>query len=255
MSAIDNPYKMLQRDYLLSIMTAPNAGAHNAVFRGKALGGKVTDAQWAALAAGTFEDLYIGDYWTISGVNWRLAAFNCSRGLGDTYLPGNHAAVVPDSNLYETSMNAQNTTVDGYVGTSMYKSGLNDAKATIKAAFGEHIVKHRIPLTTASSNGVASADAFYDSEVELMCLSMVFGTGAFAPVSMGAVVPKIPAETTQLPLFRLAPQHIRSDDGRSYALRDIITDTRFAYVSYTGAPDYYSLPGNAFGVRPYFLIG
>ena len=255
MSAIDNPYKMLQLDYLLRIMTAPNAGAHNAVYRGKALGGEATAAQWAAIAAGSFDDLYIGDYWTKNGVNYRIAAFNYFCGLGDTYLPGNHVVVVPDSNLYETGMNTTNTTVDGYVGTLMYKSGLNDAKATIKAAFGEHIVKHRIPLTTASSNGVASADAFYDSEVELMCLSMVFGTGAFAPVSMGAVVPKIPAETTQLPLFRLAPQHILSDHGRSYALRDIITDTRFAYVSWSGNPDYYSLPGNAFGVRPYFLIG
>lgn len=55
---------------------AANAGAHNGIYRGKFLGNSVTAAQYAAIAAGTFEDLYIGDYWTIGGVNWRIAAFD-----------------------------------------------------------------------------------------------------------------------------------------------------------------------------------
>lgn len=46
-----------------------NAGAHNAIYRGKSLGSTVTTAQYAAIKAGTFDDLYIGDYWTIGGVN------------------------------------------------------------------------------------------------------------------------------------------------------------------------------------------
>lgn len=40
-----------------------NAGSHNAIYRGKNLGTEPTAAQWAAIKAGTFEDLYIGDYW------------------------------------------------------------------------------------------------------------------------------------------------------------------------------------------------
>lgn len=39
-----------------------NAGAHNAIYRGKNLGTSVTSAQWAAIANDTFIDLYIGDY-------------------------------------------------------------------------------------------------------------------------------------------------------------------------------------------------
>lgn len=42
-----------------------NAGFHNSVYRGKYLGTAVTDTQWTAIGNGTFEDLYIGDYWTI----------------------------------------------------------------------------------------------------------------------------------------------------------------------------------------------
>ena len=235
---------------------APNAGAHNCIYRGKFLGNSVTDLQYLEISNGTFNDLFIGDYWTINNVNYRIASFDYFCSMGDTYWPGHHAVIIPDSRLYETSMNVPNTTEQGYVGTLMYKSGLDEAKTIIKAAFGEHIVKHRISLTTASTNGVASAEAFYDSEIELMCLSMVFGTGAFAPVSTGVVVPSICCETTQLQLFQLNPRFIHPiRDAQSYALRDIITSERFAYISWNGIPGYYSLPGNAFGVRPYFLIG
>ena len=56
--AANNPY-LESRDDLLRIMTSPNAGAHNAIYRGKYLGTSVTAAQYAAIAAGTFDDLYI----------------------------------------------------------------------------------------------------------------------------------------------------------------------------------------------------
>ena len=38
---------------------------HNSIYRGKYLGTSVTTAQYTAISAGTFEDLYIGDYRTI----------------------------------------------------------------------------------------------------------------------------------------------------------------------------------------------
>ena len=53
-----------------------NAGAHNAIYRGKSLGSTVTDAQWTAIGAGTFDGLYIGDYWTIGNITYRIAAFD-----------------------------------------------------------------------------------------------------------------------------------------------------------------------------------
>jgi len=42
-----------------------NAAAHNAVYRGKYLGTAITDAQLSAIRNGTFDDLYIGDYWVL----------------------------------------------------------------------------------------------------------------------------------------------------------------------------------------------
>ena len=63
-----------------------NGVAHNGSYRGKYLGTSVTAEQYAAISAGTFEDLYIGDYWTIGGVNYRIAAFDYYWNCGDTAL-------------------------------------------------------------------------------------------------------------------------------------------------------------------------
>ena len=53
----------------------PNSGSHNSIYRGKFLGNSVTNLQYQALKDGTFTDLFIGDYWTIGDVNYRIAAF------------------------------------------------------------------------------------------------------------------------------------------------------------------------------------
>src|SRR5699024_9521029 len=69
------------------------AGAHNSVYRGKNLGASVTAEQYAAIAAGTFDDLYIGDYWTIGGVTYRIAAFDYYLHTGDTPCTDHHAVI------------------------------------------------------------------------------------------------------------------------------------------------------------------
>ena len=175
-----------------------NAGAHNAIYRGKSLGSTVTTAQYAAIKAGTFDDLYIGDYWTIGGVNYRIAAFDYYLNSGDTSCTTHHVVIVPDTCLYNAQMHntssgsyesgAANTTAGGYVGSDMYKSNLEQAKTTIKSAFSGHVLKHRIYLTNAVANGRASGGAWCDSEVDLMCEQMVYGSGIFSPVSDGSNV-------------------------------------------------------------------
>lgn len=135
-------------------MAFPGAGAHNAVYRGKCLGGSVTDAQWAAISAGTFDDLYIGDYWTIGEMNYRIAAFDYYYKTGDTACVTHHVTLVPDETMYTGSMNDDNSTTGAYVGSKMYKTGLAQAKATISSAFGAaHILSHRQYLQNAVTNG------------------------------------------------------------------------------------------------------
>lgn len=239
-----------------------NAGAHNAIYRGKSLGSTVTTAQYAAIKAGTFDDLYIGDYWTIGGVNYRIAAFDYYLNSGDTNCTTHHVVIVPDTCLYNAQMHntssggwesgAANTTAGGYVGSDMYKSNLEQAKTTIKSAFSGHVLKHRIYLTNAVANGRASGGAWCDSEVDLMCEQMVYGSGIFSPISDGSNVPaNYRVEKSQLPLFQHEPSRICN--RATWWLRDVITASFFADVHGYGIASY----GNAshsLGVRPAFCI-
>ena len=239
-----------------------NAGAHNAIYRGKSLGSTVTTAQYAAIKAGTFDDLYIGDYWTIGGVNYRIAAFDYYLNSGDTNCTTHHVVIVPDTCLYNAQMHntssggwesgAANTTAGGYVGSDMYKSNLEQAKTTIKSAFSGHVLKHRIYLTNAVANGRASGGAWCDSEVDLMCEQMVYGSGIFSPVSDGSNVPaNYRVEKSQLPLFQHEPSRICN--RATWWLRDVITASHFALVSAGGNADFGNA-SNSFGARPAFCI-
>lgn len=239
-----------------------NAGAHNAIYRGKSLGSTVTTAQYAAIKAGTFDDLYIGDYWTIGGVNYRIAAFDYYLNSGDTNCTTHHVVIVPDTYLYNAQMHntssggwengAANTTAGGYVGSDMYKSNLEQAKTTIKSAFSGHVLKHRIYLTNAVVNGRASGGAWCDSEVDLMCEQMVYGSGIFSPVSDGSNVPaNYRVEKSQLPLFQHEPSRICNRNN--WWLRDVITASGFAGVYGDGHASYCAA-SNSIGVRPAFCI-
>lgn len=239
-----------------------NAGAHNAIYRGKSLGSTVTTAQYAAIKAGTFDDLYIGDYWTIGGVNYRIAAFDYYLNSGDTSCTTYHVVIVPDTCLYNAQMHntssggyeggAANTTAGGYVGSDMYKSNLEQAKTTIKSAFSGHVLKHRIYLTNAVANGRASGGAWCDSEVDLMCEQMVYGSGIFSPVSDGSNVPaNYRVEKSQLPLFQHEPSRICNRNN--WWLRDVITASYFANVNNGGGANYNNA-SYSYGVRPAFCI-
>lgn len=239
---------------ILAQLTYDNAGAHNSIYRGKNLGTTITEEQWKAISSGTFTDLYIGDYWVIGGVNWRIAAFDYYLNCGDTSFTKHHAVIVPDTCLYSAQMNTTNVTTGAYKGSAMYTANLTQAKSTINSAFGSsHVLSHRIYLSNATSNGRASAGEWTDSTVDLMCEHMVYGSGIFSPVSDGSNVPNnYRVEKGQLPLFALEPSRICNRD--TWWLRDVITAASFAYVGYNGLASSNNAP-SSYGVRPAFCIG
>lgn len=240
---------------LFSKLIGNNAGGHNSIFRGKNLGTQVTNEQYAVIQAGTFDDLYIGDYWVIGGVNWRIAAFDYYYNTGDTVFTKHHAVIVPDTTLYSHNMNDTNTTVGAYVGSGMYTEGLEQAKTQIQNAFdASHVLSHRLFLTNTTTNGYASSGEWKDSIVDLMCENMVYGSLIFSPVSDGTnILYNYRVEKGQLPLFSMAPQYtfVRS---QSYWLRDVVSASAFAIASLNGrAAD--GSASNVNGVRPAFCIG
>lgn len=226
---------------------------HNSIYRGKYLGTSVTEAQWQEIANGTFDDMYIGDYWSIGDMNYRIAAFDYYMHADDFDTYAHHVTLVPDRSMYEHVMNDSNVITSGYVGSKMYTTGLDDAKATINNAFGAtHILSHRQYLCNAVSNGNPSGGSWYDSTVELMTEQNVYGGKVYSAVNNGSTVPALyTVDKSQYPLFAFRPDLI--SNRQSFWLRDVVPDAYFASVLGDGRAGC-SSASTSFGVRPAFSI-
>lgn len=242
----------------------PGAGFHNSIYRGKYLGNAVTQAQWNAILDGTFTDEFVGDFWTINNINWRIAAFDyhLNRGPDEDITTRHHLVIVPDSNLLAINgstyyMQTSNDTSGGYKGSGYYsgtnKNGTtNSAKSQcttkINNAFGAgHILTHKELITNAITGDKASGWGWEDCTVECMSETMVYGTQAWAANGY-----EVASEMTQLPLFFFKPEHITN--RAHWWLRSVTSASNFAFVGSEG----YAGNGNAsatwVGVRPYFAL-
>ena len=249
---VENLHKGLQTDIdSVRNVLADGAAAHNCIYRGKNLGTSVTAEQYAAISSGKFTDLYIGDYWVIKGVTYRIAAFDYYYNCGDTNFTKHHAVIVPDTSLYKAQMNTSNVTTGGYTGSAMYKSNLAQAKTTIKAAFGSaHVLTKRELLTNAVNGNTPSGWAWFDSDVELMNEVQAYGSVAWGAHDGNGY--NVASGDGQFPLFMFdrTKLHNRED----YWLRDVASATHFSFVRYNGNADAYGA-SLSFGVRPAFCIG
>ena len=249
---VENLHKGLQTDIdSVRNVLADGAAAHNCIYRGKNLGTSVTEEQYAAISSGKFTDLYIGDYWVINGVTYRIAAFDYYYNCGDTNFTKHHVVIVPDTSLYKAQMNTSNVTTGGYTGSAMYKSNLAQAKTTIKAAFGSaHVLTKRELLANAVNGNTPSGWAWFDSDVELMNEVQAYGSVAWGAHDGNGY--NVASGDGQFPLFMFdrTKLHNRED----YWLRDVSSATSFSNVYGNGgagnASASYSL-----GVRPAFCIG
>ena len=241
------------------------AAAHNSISRGKDLGTSVTSEQWANISNGTFKDLFPGDYWTIGGVKWIIG--ECDRYLHcgkDEELTKHHLVMFPAGSLYNAQMTNSpsgswngnyDTTANGYAGSDMRTTNLENAKTTISNAFGSnHIITYKQTFTNAVSGGNATNGAWYDATVELMSESMVYGAPIFRSGASTSdnVYYRYTIDKTQLAAFRNDPSLICIRTW--WWLRDVVSSAYFAAVDGDGNCN----SGRASGpgaVRPCFLIG
>lgn len=249
---VENLHKGLQTDIdSVRNVLADGAAAHNCIYRGKNLGTSVTAEQYTAISSGKFTDLYIGDYWVINGVTYRIAAFDYYYNCGDTKFTKHHAVIVPDTSLYKAQMNTSNVTTRGYTGSAMYKSNLAQAKTTIKAAFGSaHVLTKRELLTNAVNGNTPSGWAWFDSDVELMNEVQAYGSVAWGAYDGNGY--NVASGDGQFPLFMFDRTKLHNRDD--YWLRDVSSAPAFSVVSGTGFANF-DYASNSYGVRPAFCIG
>ena len=251
---------------------------HNNIFRGDDLFAKgyTIDDICAMIADGSFSDIYIGDYFTLSGsienvpcfveqtsddgtkslvestqtVNYdtkfRIAGLDTYLNTGDTAFTQHHAVIVPDSNIGNNRMNSANVTTGGYVGSFMFASVLPVYDTHFSAKLNNHLLSHREILSNSVSGSQANGWTWTNVQINLMSEPEVYGSSQWGKQY------DVGVNYRQYPLFRMAPKYICN---RVWCwAKAIAWTTSFAGISGIG----YAGSGGAsseLAVRPCFCIG
>lgn len=161
-------------------ITLDPAIAHRNTYRGKNLGTSFTDAQKAAIEDGSFEDLYIGDYWIDGTTQWIIMDINYpiyKQPASDAEDHPNSLTIVPRGILYKSKFD--DTATKGYGVSYLRSTGLTQAKSMIHSFFGADKVFHFTEtLTTETATTLPHASGYVqnnDCSVEILCLPMIFG--------------------------------------------------------------------------------
>lgn len=264
-----------------------NAAAHNSIYRGKDLTSYFNSGDMStAIAAGTFDDIYIGDYITKTvniaaktytnkagtsvtraaethtNLKWLVAGLDSHLHSGATETTAHHVVLIPEKvPTVNVAMNPTNDTTGGFTGSDMWTQILPLWATGVQSAFGSsHVLSHHeylskaISATAASAAGagfVGSTNNWEDKEVIVNIPNepMVYGCTVFS--SSGYDVGDWPR---QLPLFALTGVHQTTREW--FWLRAVASSTYFCDAHYAGGASYTgaSIASASGGLRPYFLL-
>ena len=251
---------------------------HNNIFRGDDLFAKGYDINdiCAMIADGSFSDIYIGDYFTLSGdianvpcfveqtsddgtkslvestqtVNYdtkfRIAGLDTYLNTGDTAFTAHHAVIVPDENIGTNRMNGTNSTTGGYVSSFMFASVLPVYNTHFSAKLNNHLLSHREILSNSVTGNQASGWAWANVKINLMSEPEVYGSNLWGNKYDAGV------NYRQFPLFRIASKYICN---RNWCwLNTIAGGSDFTAMTSNGNATRNGA-GVALAVRPCFCIG
>lgn len=216
------------------ILSQTIAENHNNIFRGDDLFAKgyTIDDICTMIADGSFSDIYIGDYFTLSGsienvpcfveqtgddgtkslvestqtVNYdtkfRIAGLDTYLNTGDTAFVQHHVVIVPDGVIGNNRMNSTNTTTGGYVSSFMLASVLPVYNTHFDVKLNNHLLSHREILSNNVTGNQASGWAWADVKINLMSEPEVYGSNLWGNKY------DVGVNYRQFPLFRIASKYI-----------------------------------------------
>lgn len=232
---------------LYGMVNNTNVGVHNSLYRGASLGSSVAP-YLQAIRNGSFSGLYLGDYWTYSGVTWRIVAFNYFINIGDPPFRQNHIIVVPDNSLFREAWSTTIPDQRSYVDSTLNQSTMTQASRMAESLFNRsNMVGVWTRVATGyDGNGAVKDWRWYNPHINIMDEAMLWGSSIFDDSLSRGI------HHNQFPAFRLNPALVNIEE--EYWLRERASAQTAVYMKSTGqfshAPLNYS-----FGVRPYLAIG
>lgn len=232
--------EMVEQAVSVYIQAALSPEMHRNIFRGKHLGESITEEQLEVIRDGSFADLYVGDYWEINGVKYRIADINYWKNVGypeSEKVQKPHILIVPDTILGSGQMNTGNSTSGGYRSSAMKSTKLNQIADALPDTFKDMLISHRM----------FSDGSWIATSVDLMNEVMVHGTYICTDGNNRQT-----SDTQQLALFRLVPE--LKVVGVNYWLRNVAGSQTYTLISQYGDASS-DMATSTYGVRPVFAVG
>lgn len=242
---------------------------HRKIYRGKNLGSTFTTEQKTAVQEGTFDDLWLGDYWTIGDYDYIIADMDYFYKEGETdnanALQSHHLLMIPRNSMGKSKYVSNNNGNTGGYANSLARSNLTSIRSTITNAFGSNVLTFKMPIVKAINAGWVQTIQYYDCQAELlteaMCFGAVFESQMFGNDRSAQNMSDLNGR--QLALFdcepsflKLSPTDTNATNG-AYWLQDAASNNGFCLVTGNGRPGAISVSptGSEMGLRPFFLIG
>lgn len=254
-------------DVATSLVDNLNVINHRNIYRGKNLGTAITDEQLANIRNGSFDDLYVGDYWVDPNKEdcyWEIADIDLfykvkTREInqkGSVFQ--HHLVIVPRYPLLKFQANTPETN-GGYVNSYLNGAALLQAEKFVYGFFEEeNVLSHDLYLSNA---GIEWETGMVFEEVKLAIMNFlsVFGWN----YTLGGHQESKAVDNSQFALFRLKPESIcylvpdaENTDARNsrYWLRNIFGEFCYLKVYSNNTVDTEN-EAKLEGIRPYFLVG
>lgn len=263
-----NGTKKIAAGNLIYALLNDNPVMHRNIYRGKNLGTTVSSSQKGAISDGSFDDIWVGDYWTINGRIYRVIDIDYFYGRqesdGGPSITEHHLVIVPDKAMGAAQMNPTNTSKGGYPGSEMYSTGLSSAKSTINADFPNMVMTMKLCYPnefvteaggSGSTGGWATSNAWYDISVGLMSAIMVSGPINVLRSAYDSYILYTGSEASseQFAGFRLNPALVLSTDNKDYWFTDVANGYSFYRMNFNRniAINY---ANQSHEIRPFFCI-
>lgn len=213
---------------------------HNSGFRGKNLGTTFTAEQKAAIADGSFNDLYVGDYWTFDETVWRIIDIDTFFNFGHPTTNAHHVVIMPDTSLTSSAWGSGYFT-ESTIATTVIPQLVSDFENTV----GTYLINQAYKNMGSSTNWV-------QYKMMVPCLSNIFGHCELreSPISTNSH----PFMQSQFALFRYMRNFIIQQDNVNVWTTDYNANLNANLV--VDLNGYYGYNGlsTVNGIRPYALL-
>lgn len=248
-------------------------------YRGKNLGTTITNAQKTAIQNGTFEDMFLGDYWTINSRKWIIADFDYwynRTPIASSTITYHHLVLIPDNPLlsaqFYSGSQSPYTSFACFGTSTLLTSSLSTAQAYAVQDFGTMLKDTGKRQYFKTGKEVLVSDKYhlceytdspynYNINTKVLIMNCIMALGYPLPgvymypdTNYNHYVYTIGIDDSQLSLFKVKKDSLKTGNGTSYWLRDMESFAPYCIDEYGRISEAMHYSASA-GVRPVVCLG